>query len=222
MHESWKAALGAEFEKGYFRSLVDFVRRERANETVYPPPGDVFQAFSLTPLDQIRVVILGQDPYPGAGQAHGLAFSVRPGVLLPPSLVNIYRELREDVGFSPPGHGCLEAWARQGVLLLNSILTVRAREPGSHAGVGWEEFTDAVVRAVANGPRRVVFLLWGQYAEEKGARIDPNRHRVIISPHPSPKSADRGFFGSRPFSRANAALLQFGENEVGWGLSNPQ
>ncbi len=218
MFATWKDVFVPEFEKEYFRSLVTFVRRERSEGLVYPPPADVLRAFEATPLDRVKVVILGQDPYPGPGQAHGLAFSVRPGVLLPPSLVNIYRELASDVGFRPPGHGCLEAWAGRGVLLLNSVLTVRARAPGSHADRGWERFTDVAVRAVAEGPRRVSFVLWGAYARDKVGSIDLDRHAVFASPHPSPKSADRGFFGSKPFSKVNRALEWFGLDPVDWQL----
>ncbi len=219
VHPSWKAALASELEQDYFRTLIQFVRSERTKGPVYPPSGQVFRALELTPLEDVRVVVLGQDPYHGHGQAHGLAFSVLPGAFLPPSLVNIYRELWTDVQFHPPGHGCLEGWARQGVLLLNSVLTVRAREPGSHAGQGWERFTDALVRVVATRDRPSVFVLWGRYARDKAQTVDLGRHAVIESAHPSPKSADQGFFGSRPFSRVNQALAGWGRDAVRWQLS---
>ena len=178
----------------------------------------MFAALHLTPLAAVKVVILGQDPYHGAGQAHGLCFSVREGVAAPPSLVNILKELRDDLGIDPPSHGCLDAWARQGVLLLNTTLTVRARQAASHQGKGWETFTDAVIRAVDAKPERVVFILWGSSARKKKALVDTSKHVVIESPHPSPLSAYRGFFGSRPFSRVNALLEQQGAAPVDWSL----
>jgi uracil-DNA glycosylase len=187
---------------------------------VYPPPDEVFAALHLTPYAETRVVILGQDPYHGPGQAHGLCFSVRDGVALPPSLVNIYKELSDDLGIPPPRHGNLEAWARQGVLLLNATLTVRAGQAGSHQGKGWETFTDAVLATVNAKPEHVVFILWGGYARKKKALIDTGRHTVIESPHPSPLSAHNGFFGSRPFSRANAALVAAGRDPVDWDLTD--
>jgi uracil-DNA glycosylase len=185
---------------------------------VYPPAADTFAALHLTPFADTRVLILGQDPYHGAGQAHGLCFSVRRGVAPPPSLVNILKELESDLGCPPPDHGCLEAWARDGVLLLNAVLSVRAGAAASHAGKGWETFTDEVIRAVDAKPERVVFILWGAYARRKKALIDTSRHVVIESAHPSPLSAQAGFFGSRPFSRANAALAAAGRPPVHWCL----
>lgn len=210
--------LKAELAKPYWPELQRFVADERAQQAVYPAHQEVFAALHLTPFAEVKVLILGQDPYHGAGQAHGLCFSVRPGVPVPPSLANIFKELQSDLGIDPPGHGCLEAWARQGVLLLNATLTVRARQAASHQGKGWETFTDAVIQAVAEKPERVVFLLWGASARKKQALIDTSRHVVIESPHPSPLSAHNGFFGSRPFSRANAALEEAGRSPIDWRL----
>lgn len=215
---SWLAALEPETRKPYWDELQAFVARERERHAVYPPPEDVFNAFRYTPLERVKVVLLGQDPYPGAGQAHGLCFSVRPGVKLPGSLRNIYQELRDDLGIVPPRHGCLVSWAKQGVLLLNTCLTVRAGAPNSHAGRGWEQFTDAALAAVNALPHRVVFLLWGACAQKKRKRIDESQHVVLIAAHPSPLSAATGFFGSRPFSKANAALMDAGRDPVDWRL----
>ncbi len=215
---SWRAHVGAELEKPYWARLRAFVDAERKAHVVYPPEEEVFSALQLTPWDAVRVMILGQDPYHGPGQAHGLAFSVRPGVTPPPSLRNLFREMKEDVGCPPPRDGWLVPWARQGVLLLNAVLTVRAGEPNSHRAKGWEKFTDAVIRAVDARPTRVVFVLWGGYAGKKEALIDAGRHAVIRSAHPSPLSAKRGFFGSRPFSRINALLEEAGESPVEWCL----
>lgn len=212
----WNPILREELGKDYWGLLQDFVATERARHPVYPPPDDVFAALHLTPYATTRVLILGQDPYHGPKQAHGLCFSVPRGVRLPPSLVNIYEELRTDLGIEPPGHGNLEAWARQGVLLLNSTLTVRAGQAGSHHGKGWEQFTDRVIAAVNDKPERVVFLLWGSKARAKGALIDRSRHVIIESAHPSPLSAHNGFFGSRPFSRTNAALVEAGRQPIDW------
>lgn len=215
---SWRAALAAELDSGWFRELGRFVAAARAAGPVFPPEGDVFNAFTATPLDAVKVVLLGQDPYHDAGQAHGLCFSVRPGVSPPPSLVNIYKELAADVpGFVRPPHGCLAAWARQGVLLLNAVLTVAAHRPGSHAGHGWERFTDAAVAAVSARPEHAVFLLWGNRARRKATLVDRSRHTVIEAAHPSPLSY-RAFAGSRPFSRANAALVAHGRAPVDWRL----
>jgi uracil-DNA glycosylase len=214
----WNPVLRAELDKPYWRELQEFVRDERRHGEVFPPHQDVFAALHLTPYAEVKVLILGQDPYHGPGQAHGLCFSVRPGVEVPPSLRNVYTELEADLGIVPPGHGCLEAWARQGVLLLNATLTVRANRAGSHQGKGWERFTDEVIRAVNAKPERVVFILWGSYARRKKELIDLGRHAVIESPHPSPLSAHRGFFGSRPFSRANRALEEAGREPVDWRL----
>lgn len=212
----WNPLLNAEFEKPYWRDLMAFVAAERASGPVYPPKDEVFAALHLTPHAEVKVMILGQDPYHGPNQAHGLCFSVRPGVPKPPSLENIHRELTDDLGCPAPAHGSLEGWARQGVLLLNATLTVRARRAASHQKKGWETFTDQVIRVVNDKQDRVVFLLWGASARRKKELIDRTRHTVIESPHPSPLSAHRGFFGSRPFSRANAALTESGRAPVDW------
>ena len=212
----WNPILRAELDAPYWAELQAFVAQERREHVVYPPADEVFAALHLTPYAATRVLILGQDPYHGPGQAHGLCFSVRRGVRRPPSLDNIFKELADDVGCAPPGHGNLEAWARQGVLLLNSVLTVRAHHAGSHAAKGWERFTDRVIRVVNDKPERVVFVLWGAYARKKAALIDLSRHVVIESAHPSPLSARNGFFGSRPFSRANAALAEAGLGPIEW------
>ena len=218
MHESWKRLLADEFTKPYFKELIAFVRAERGSHVVFPPPSQVFEALKLTPFDEVRVLVLGQDPYHNAGQAHGLSFSVPVGVAVPPSLQNIFKELSDDVGFNPPGHGCLTHWAEQGVLLLNSVLTVRAHTPGSHREKGWELFTDAIIRKLDARERPVVFVLWGAYARKKAGLIDSNRHLIIESPHPSPMSARSGFFGSYPFSQVNGGLKELGEPPVAWQL----
>jgi uracil-DNA glycosylase len=214
----WLKALEPETYLPYWNRLQQFVAEERVSDTVYPPPEDVYNAFRFTPLDAVRVVLLGQDPYPGAGQAHGLCFSVRSGVRLPGSLRNIYRELQDDLGIAPPSHGSLVAWAKRGVLMLNACLTVRADKPNSHACKGWEQFTDAALRAVNARERRIVFLLWGAFAQKKAPLIDESRHAIIRSAHPSPLSAASGFFGSRPFSKVNAALCEAGEEPIDWRL----
>ena len=214
----WNPVLRGELEQEYWRPLQQFVANERAVATVYPPADEVFTALHLTSYASTRVVILGQDPYHGPRQAHGLCFSVRRGVQVPPSLVNIYTELRNDLGIEPPAHGNLEAWARQGVLLLNTCLTVRAGQAGSHHGKGWERFTDQVIRAVDAKPHPVVFILWGASARKKKALLDLSRHVVIESAHPSPLSAHNGFFGSKPFSRTNAALVDAGLDPIDWSL----
>ena len=214
----WNPVLRAELAKPYWADLQRFVVAERAQAPVYPPHAEVFAALHLTPYATVKVVILGQDPYHGAGQAHGLCFSVRKGVPAPPSLQNILKEMEADIGLTPPAHGCLEEWARQGVLLLNTTLTVRAGRAASHQGKGWETFTDEVIRAVAAKPERVVFILWGAAARRKKGLIDTSRHVIIESAHPSPLSAHNGFFGSRPFSRANAALVEAGREPVDWAL----
>jgi uracil-DNA glycosylase len=216
--KSWRPRLDAELEKPYFGALRRFVDGERRSHTVYPPEDEVFAALERTPYDRVKVMILGQDPYHGPGQAHGLAFSVRPGVTPPPSLRNIFRELRDDLGCPVPRDGSLVPWAEQGVLLLNAVLTVRAGEPNSHRGKGWETFTDAVIRAVNDRPGPVVFVLWGGYAAKKEALIDAGPHVVLKSAHPSPLSAKRGFFGSRPFTKVNAALEDAGQAPVDWCL----
>ena len=214
----WNPILRAEFERPYWGELQSYVAAERATHTVYPPHDEVFRALHLTPYDEVRVMILGQDPYHGPGQANGLAFSVADGIDVPPSLRNIYTELESDLGIAPPGHGNLEAWARSGVLLLNATLTVRARAAASHQKQGWETFTDKVLEAVNAKKDRVVFILWGASARKKKALIDETVHVVLESPHPSPLSAYRGFFGSAPFSKANAALTEAGLDPVDWAL----
>jgi uracil-DNA glycosylase len=214
----WNPVLRAELAKPYWEPLQKFVAGERAHHTVYPPPDEVFSALYLTPFADVKVLILGQDPYHGPGQAHGLCFSVRPGIERPPSLVNIFKELQDDLGLRPPNHGCLEGWAQQGVLLLNAVLTVRANNANSHQGKGWELFTDEIIRTVNDKSDTVVFILWGAYARKKRALIDTARHVVIESAHPSPLSAHNGFFGSRPFSRANTALIEAGRDPVDWFL----
>jgi len=220
MEASWKAVLKSEFRQDYFKALTDFVETERRNFTVYPPAGEVFTAFDLTPYDKVRVVILGQDPYHGPGQAHGLAFSVKPGVPTPPSLVNVYKELEQDLGVPAAKHGNLTHWAKQGVFLLNTTLTVRAGEAGSHQHKGWETFTTAVVRALAANGSPVVFVLWGGSARAKKALIPADMHTIIESSHPSPMSSFSGFFGSRPFSKVNAALDGYGLPRIDWQLPN--
>ncbi len=215
---SWLKALTAETHKAYWNQLQTFLAEERASHTVFPPVEDVFNAFRYTPLEQVRVLLLGQDPYPGVGYAHGLCFSVRPGVRLPASLRNIYQELNIDLGITPVKHGYLASWAKQGVLMLNACLTVRADAPNSHAGKGWEKFTDAVISTVSERKRPVVFLLWGAYAQKKIKLIDETRHIVIKSAHPSPLSASNGFFGSKPFSKINDALKKLGEPTIDWQL----
>jgi uracil-DNA glycosylase len=214
----WNPVLRAELDAPYFADIQRFVAEERSRHQVFPPAPEVFAALHLTPYAEVKALILGQDPYHGPGQAHGLCFSVRPGVPLPPSLENIYTELEADLGVPRPDHGCLVHWARQGVLLLNASLTVRARQAASHQGKGWERFTDAVIGAVNAKPERVVFILWGASARRKRALIDTTRHHVIESAHPSPLSAHSGFFGSRPFSRANAALAQAGREPIDWRI----
>jgi uracil-DNA glycosylase len=214
----WNPVLRGEFSKPYWPELQSFVAAERARYTVYPLEEEVFAALHLTPYAETRVLILGQDPYHGPRQAHGLCFSVRHGVRIPPSLANIHLELRDDVGITPPDHGNLEAWAHQGVLLLNATLTVRAGQAASHQGRGWETFTDQVIRTVSAKHQPVVFVLWGSYARRKRALIDTSRHTIIESAHPSPLSAHNGFFGSRPFTRANAALSAAGLDPIDWRL----
>ncbi|MDZ7873519.1 MAG: uracil-DNA glycosylase [Rhizobium sp.] len=219
LEDSWKAVLGDEFAQPYMRNLKDFLRAEKAaGKQIFPKGAEYFRALDLTPLDEVRVVILGQDPYHGAGQAHGLCFSVKPGVRIPPSLVNIYKELQSDLGIAPARHGFLEHWAQQGVLLLNSVLTVEEARAASHQGQGWERFTDAVIRAVNEDCEHVVFMLWGSYAQKKAAFVDGSRHLVLKAPHPSPLSAHNGFFGCRHFSQANEYLLSKGRNAIDWQL----
>jgi uracil-DNA glycosylase len=215
----WNPLLRDQFEQPYWTQLQAFVTAERAAHTVYPPAEDVYAALHLTPYADTRVVILGQDPYHGPRQAHGLCFSVRPGVRIPPSLANIHKELHDDLGLPIPDHGSLERWARNGVLLLNATLTVRAGQAGSHQKRGWETFTDHVIDVVAAKPETVVFVLWGNSARRKRDRIDTSRHHVIESAHPSPLSAHNGFLGSKPFSSANAALVAAGRPPVDWDLT---
>ncbi|MBN7798027.1 uracil-DNA glycosylase [Parahaliea mediterranea] len=217
LEASWLAHLGSEFEQPYMRQLGDFLRREkRAGKRVFPPGDEIFSAFDHTPLDRVKVVILGQDPYHGEGQAHGLCFSVRPGVAVPPSLKNIYKEIHAELGCPIPDHGYLTRWADQGVLLLNSVLSVECARAASHQGKGWEQFTDRVVELVNREREGVVFLLWGSYAQRKGAMIDTARHCVLKAPHPSPLSAHRGFFGCGHFRAANDYLQNRGETPVDW------
>lgn len=214
----WNPLLRDQFAEPYWKELQAFVHVERQRHTVYPAHEETFAALHLTPYANTKVLILGQDPYHGPGQAHGLCFSVRPGVERPPSLVNIFAELESDLGCPPPDHGCLDGWATQGVLLLNATLTVRARQAGSHQGKGWERFTDRVIEVVNDKPERVVFILWGSFARKKKQIVDTSSHTIIESAHPSPLSARRGFFGSKPFSRANAALVEAGREPVNWCL----
>ena len=213
---SWKELLKDEFEKDYFKQLTDFVKTEYSSGTVYPPGSQIFRAFDFCPVDDVKVVIIGQDPYHGPGQANGLCFSVAEGVPFPPSLLNIFKELQSDLGKEIPPHGSLERWAKQGVLLLNATLTVRARQAGSHQKKGWEQFTDAAIQKLAEAKAGLVFILWGAYAQNKGAIIDKERHYVIQSPHPSPFAAHRGFFGSKPFSKTNDFLKASGQAEISW------
>ena len=218
METTWRPVLLSETEKPYWKPLQQFVRDERKKYTVFPPDKEVFAALHLTPYEKVSVLILGQDPYHDDGQAHGLCFSVRPEVAVPPSLQNIYKELRDDLGCTIPNNGCLTPWAEQGVLLLNAVLTVRAHQANSHQGKGWENFTDAIIRAVNDKPDRVVFVLWGAYARKKAPLIDTQRHVIIQSAHPSPLSASNGFFGSRPFSKINAALAAAGKPDIDWQI----
>ncbi len=216
---SWLNVMGDEFEKPYMTELRQFLLEEKQKgRTIFPPGQQIFAAMDRTPFDKVKVVILGQDPYHGPGQAHGLCFSVQPGVDPPPSLVNIYKEMESDLGLTPPPHGCLNSWADQGILLLNSVLTVEARKAASHQGRGWESFTDRVIRELEERRENLVFILWGGYARKKGSFIRRDRHLVIESPHPSPLSSYRGFFGSRPFSRTNAYLEETGQAHVEWKL----
>ncbi|MEU5542903.1 uracil-DNA glycosylase [Streptomyces sioyaensis] len=215
--ESWREVLGEEWEKPYLKELSDFVEQERANGPVYPPREQVFAALEATPYDQVKVLILGQDPYHGAGQGHGLCFSVQPGVKTPPSLRNIYKEMKEELGHPIPDNGYLMPWAQQGVLLLNAVLTVREAEANSHKGKGWEKVTDAVIRAVASRPEPAVFVLWGNYAKKKLPLIDEERHAVVQGAHPSPLSAKK-FFGSRPFTQINAAVAAQGHAPIDWRI----
>ena len=216
IEQSWKACLSEEFEKPYFAQLTDFVRDEYKKGAVYPPGALIFNAFNHCPFDKVKVVLLGQDPYHEPGQAHGLCFSVREGIPFPPSLINIFKEIQADLGTTIPKNGDLTRWADQGVLLLNATLTVRAHTAGSHQNKGWEILTDAVITRLATQREHIVYILWGAYAQRKGAIIDTTRNLVLQSPHPSPLSASRGFFGNKHFSKANAYLLQTGQTTITW------
>lgn len=220
INAGWKKVLQEEFDRPYFQEMAGFLKMEKlAGKTIYPPGSLIFNAFSLTPFEQVKVVILGQDPYHGAGQAHGLSFSVPSGIKAPPSLMNILKELYQDLGvIAPPGKGDLSGWARQGVLLLNASLTVRAAEPMSHSRIGWAVFTDMVIRKISDLKSNIVFLLWGKFAHEKQALIDETRHLVLKAAHPSPYSAHAGFFGCRHFSKTNEYLVQHGKDPVDWSI----
>ncbi len=217
IHPSWLQVLKSEFEKDYFKQLKQFLLTEKQNHTVYPPGKFIFNAFNLTPFDAVKVVILGQDPYHGKGQAHGLSFSVPPGIKQPPSLKNIFKELHNDLNIPIPESGDLTCWAKQGVLLLNATLTVQEKRPASHQGKGWETFTDTVIKTISDKKQHVVFILWGAYAQQKIPLIDPSKHFIIRSPHPSPFSANRGFFGSKPFSKTNQKLSEWNTKPIDWG-----
>lgn len=217
IEQSWKDVLSAEFEKDYFKKLTDFVRSEYlSHKTIYPEPKNIFNAFNLCPLNEVKVVIIGQDPYHEPGQAHGLCFSVQNGIDLPPSLINIYKEIESDLGHKSITNGDLSSWARQGVLLLNSTLTVQAHIAASHAGHGWETFTDAVIRSVAQNRKQIVYMLWGSFAQKKAEFVDDKNNLILKSAHPSPLSAYRGFFGNHHFSRANEYLISNGKTPIDW------
>jgi uracil-DNA glycosylase len=219
LHDSWKAPLRAEFDAPYMQALRNFLIAEKAaGKKIFPKGSEWFRALDLTPLDDVRVVILGQDPYHGPGQAHGLCFSVQPGVRTPPSLINIYKELQSDLGIAPARHGFLESWAQQGVLLLNSVLTVEMAQAASHQKRGWEIFTDAIIRLVNAKAQPVVFMLWGSYAQKKAAFVDTSRHLVLKAAHPSPLSAHNGFLGCHHFSKANAFLIENSRKPIDWSL----
>jgi uracil-DNA glycosylase len=218
IQDSWKLVLNEEFNKPYFQNLVEFLREEKASKTIYPPGSLIFNAFNSTPFNQVKVVILGQDPYHGTGQAHGLCFSVQKGIKPPPSLVNIYKELHTDIGMPIPSHGCLQGWANQGVFLLNAILTVEANKAASHQNKGWEIFTDSVIEKLSSQRENLVFMLWGNYAKNKINLIDTNKHFVLTAAHPSPFSAYNGFFGCKHFSKANQYLIETGQAPVEWRI----
>jgi uracil-DNA glycosylase len=220
LNSSWQTVLGAEFDKPYFQKLQAFIAAERQTQTIFPAAADVFAAFNFTPYENVKVLILGQDPYHDDNQAHGLCFSVNPGIKIPPSLANIYKELREDLGCNIPNNGYLVAWAEQGILMLNAVLTVKAHTPNSHKNQGWETFTDAVISQVNRKSDPVIFVLWGAYAQKKLSLIDTARHTVIQSAHPSPLSARNGFFGSKPFSAINTALHTNGRSTINWQIPN--
>jgi uracil-DNA glycosylase len=215
---SWKKELNAEFEKPYFKELADFVHQEYLDRTIYPKPENIFRAFDLCPFDKVKVVLLGQDPYHGPNQAHGLAFSVQNGIKNPPSLKNIFKEIESDLGIKLSGKGDLSNWAKQGVLLLNATLTVIANQAGSHQKKGWEEFTNAVIKSLSDKKENLVFLLWGAYAQSKAELINPNKHLILKAPHPSPLSAHRGFLGCKHFSQTNAFLEKTGQEKIDWNI----
>ncbi|TSB44999.1 uracil-DNA glycosylase [Alkalicoccobacillus porphyridii] len=219
LHNSWNDLVGEEFNKPYYLKLREVLKDEYSNQTVYPPMHDLFNALHFTDYPDVKVVIIGQDPYHGPGQAHGLSFSVQPDVKVPPSLKNIYKELQTDLGITPPTHGYLEPWAKQGVLMLNTALSVRKGEPGSHRGLGWEHFTNKVIDCLNEREEPVCFLLWGRHAGEKGERVTNSRHLILTAPHPSPFSAYKGFFGSRPFSTINTWLTEQGMEPIQWELT---
>lgn len=218
IESSWKEILKGEFDAPYFTALKQFLVEEKKNQIVYPPGSQIFSAFNFTPFEKVRVVIIGQDPYHGEGQAHGLCFSVFKDIKKPPSLLNIFKEIKNDLGFDIPSHGNLEKWARQGVLLLNATLTVRANQAGSHQKKGWENFTDAVIRKLSNEKEHLIFLLWGNFAIAKKELIDQNKHYILSSAHPSPLSASRGFLGNKHFSKTNQILRNLKEDEIDWKI----
>lgn len=220
LDNDWDPLLEEEFQKPYYIGLSEFLKKEYAEKTVYPPMHDIFNALTFTPYHNVKVVLLGQDPYHGPGQAHGLSFSVKPNVKIPPSLKNIFKELEGDLGYSIPNNGCLVKWANEGVLLLNTVLTVRAGEAHSHRGKGWEIFTDRVISLINERETPVIFILWGKPAQEKIRLIDTTKHTIIKSPHPSPFSAHRGFFGSHPFSKTNDRLLELGKKPIDWQIQD--
>lgn len=220
INNDWLPALGEEFRKPYYKNLYEFVKSEYNTKQVFPPADDIFNAFHFTPLSEVKVVIIGQDPYHEPGQAHGLCFSVKPGVDIPPSLVNIYKELSDDLGCYIPNNGYLEKWAKQGVLMLNTVLTVQAHRANSHRGRGWEEFTDAAIRALNNQDRPIVFILWGKPAQSKKSMLNNPKHLILEAPHPSPLSSYRGFFGSKPFSKTNEFLCKNGLSPIDWQIEN--
>jgi uracil-DNA glycosylase len=216
---TWQSELAGEKEKAYFQNLLAYVKNERRHKLIYPPQPDVFNALKYTPLEKVKVVIIGQDPYHGPKQAHGLSFSVPPGVTPPPSLKNIFLELHNDLGLPIPKNGCLIKWAEQGVLLLNAVLTVESGKPQSHANKGWEQFTDKIISILNEEKKGLIFLLWGAYAQQKGTIIDPTKHYILKAAHPSPYSANKGFFSSRPFSKINELLKKMGKEPINWDLS---
>lgn len=219
LHPTWLAHLETEFQQDYMKKLKQFLKTEaQKKKLIFPQGGDIFNALNLTPFNKVKVVILGQDPYHDIGQAHGLCFSVKKGVRVPPSLVNIYKELQADLNLTPPSHGCLESWAEQGVLLLNNVLTVEAHQAGSHHGQGWEQFTDKIVGLLNEQKENLVFILWGSPAQKKASVVDPKKHLILKSVHPSPLSSYRGFFGSKPFSKTNTYLVSQGLDPIDWRL----